>query len=168
MLKPEPAPPSKIVFRDATQVIGVYGNAMFTCASAASSLQGIEACHRGALELLSQYPRGYCQFTIASMGTSMPSPEVRTKMKELVLDLRDHILAMAYVFEGHGIWMSSMRVLTQGMMLAMPSKFPQRIFADLGSSLPWTMGNMAGHVAFDAAGLVACVDSARSQLRAAS
>lgn len=150
-----------ICHREGGSFIAQYGNVLVGVSTGQNSYAGLEASYKLQERLRSQYPDGFGKIVVTGGGARMPSPDIRERVNKLVADFARNTLAVALVFEGEGLWLSSMRMVTRAMMLATSSSFPQSTFATVGEAVPWLTAQCGSAAHFDAPGLISAIAAAR-------
>lgn len=118
-------------------VIGYAGSVLFSVTVTTPKLASYDVADRLTEQLIRQYPNGICQLIVASAGLPMPPPENRKRIADSMSRYDGNINAIAMVFQGGGLWASSMRVVANTMMMVIPSRCPRRMFGDFGSGANW-------------------------------
>src|SRR5688572_4254034 len=154
-------PQLEICHRDGGSFIAQYGNVLVGLSTGQNSYAGLEASYKLQERLRALYPDGFAKVVITGGGARMPSPDVRERVNKLVADFARNTLAVALVFEGEGLWLSSMRMVTRAMMLATSSSFPQNSLSTVSEAVPWLASQCGSAAQFDASGLIAAIAAAR-------
>lgn len=151
----------QVEYREADSFIGSYGNVLIGASAGQHSYDGLQASRRVHERLRDTYPNGFSKIVITAGGARMPSAEERARINKLAGDFARSTLAIALVFEGDGLWLSSMRVVTKTMMLAISRDFPQSMFATAPEAVPWLVKQCGSAAEFDQSGLIASIAAIR-------
>jgi hypothetical protein len=154
-------PKLHIAHQDEASFIGHYGNVLLGISSGKSSYSHLDLSYELHCKLRRDYPGGFAKLVISAGGAKMPSAEERVAIHRLATDFARNTLAIALVFEGDGLWLSSMRMVTRAMMLAIAKPFPQSIFANVPESVHWLASRCGSEAHFNASGLITAVASMR-------
>lgn len=151
----------EIAYREGDSFIGNYGNVLVGASAGQKSYAGLEASYALHTRMRTRYPGGFAKLVISGGGAKMPTLEERASINRLATEFARNTLAIALVFEGDGLWLSSMRMVTKAMMLAISRTFPQSIFANVPEAVPWLTKQCASEAHFDPSGLIQAVASIR-------
>lgn len=124
--------------RDPKTILGRCGNALFAVSGGASTVEGLDRSHRFTLEMLEESPEGIAKVVLTAAGATMPSPEVRKRIKELSRDPREKLLCMSMVIGTTTAWSGMMRMVANTMMSTMPSAYPRAMFGNEEQAASWT------------------------------
>jgi hypothetical protein len=122
---------------------------LFSTTTVTPPLEVYDAADAVSDKLLREHPQGFFQLILAKHGLPMPSQERRARIARSMSRLDGKILGIAMVFDGGGLWSSSMRMVANAMMMVIPSRCPRRMFGDLPAAIGWLQQS------FPAAGLAA-------------
>ena len=152
---------AEIVAADGSYLVGRVSNVLFSSTKGPTSMEGLAAADALSDRVLDEYPDGVAMLMIAEASSSMPSGEARAKISAMTRRMAPHIRAMALVFEGTGMWMSSMRMVSRTMMMAVPKKFPMDIFPTVEDAAPWICAYLDNQMRVQPHELAAIVARAR-------
>lgn len=151
----------QIDHQDAHALLGRYGNVMIAV-TRSSPTESYTAQSQVMHETMrAEYPNGFAKLIVTPGGTPMPSSEGRDAINRLSREFASSTLALGLVFEGDGLWLSSMRIITRTMMLAVPKSFPQTIFATVDEAARWLALQCGSEAHFSAPDLAAAVTAVR-------
>ena len=151
----------ELTHREGGSFIGHFGNVLVGVSTGENSYAGLEASYQLHARMRTLYPDGFAKLVVTQGGARQPSPEARERINRLAAEFSRNMLAVALVFEGEGLWLSSMRMVTRAMMLATSHSFPQTTFATLAEAVPWLTTQCGSAAQFEAAALLNAIAAAR-------
>ena len=155
----------EVSYDNGTSVVGRFGNVVFSLTTGRGESAGYEAGEAMMARVDEEYADGWCMLVAAAAGAGMPTSEGRARSQATTARYADRLRGMAIVLEGDGLWMSSMRMVSQTMMMALASRqgFPKQIFGTLAEASSWLETSAGSAAHFEADALREAIESARTR-----
>ncbi len=162
----EPAAPAVVqeIWRDSGAIAARVGNLIFAVAIGPSNIAGMEATRAATLDVLRDYPSGFMKLIVTAAGTPMPGADARARARTLTGEFAAKTLGLALVFEGDGTWYSMMLTVSSTMLLALPSKFPRRMFGRCEEAALWLHSSNPATANFSTTAALSAISTYRTQL----
>lgn len=112
-------------------------NMLLTCSCGTPTVASLDRAHQNLRLLKERNPEGILLLKVHEPGTKIPGADVRQKIVEMTRDLGDGLLAIATVFEGDGLWISSIRMVTRTVDMVVGGSYDHAIFANVEEGLAW-------------------------------
>jgi len=151
----------EVVYSEGGSFIGRYGNVLVGASTGQNSYEGLDASLQLHRRMRTEFPNGFAKIVITAGGARMPSADERTRINRLAGEFARNTLAVALIFEGDGLWLSSMRMVTKAMMLAISREFPQSIFATVPEGVQWLTQQCGCSAEFEPRALIEAIAAQR-------
>ena len=104
---------------------------------AAAKVAEVERLHASVRDLTTQLGTRVCMLLFVEPGTPLSPRAARERAAQMLTALQQHVVAVAIILPGRGLWAATLRTMFQGIGLVLSSPVQWRAFADIPSARTW-------------------------------